>query len=178
MTLSDIIGRVIQILGLEDEVSLAVPSAKLNKLIDCANMMIGELTQEYIHLKTTESISFCDGRAYYKDFGRQVREVLAVKESKAKRHFVMYPLYLYADGLEGAAEVTYLYHLGTLGLADAVELPPQYSVHTLAVGVAAEYCYRIGLVDEALFYKNRYDNSLINLSKRMRTANLPIGRII
>lgn len=141
-------------------------------------MMIGELTQEYIHLKTAEKVDFSNGRAYYKDFGKQVREVLAVKENKVKRHFVMYPLYLYADGLEGTAEVTYLYHLGTLGLADVVELPPQYSVHTLAVGVAAEYCYRIGLVDEALFYKNRYDNSLINLSKRMRTATLPIGRIV
>lgn len=178
MLLSDIINRCIQILGLEDEVSVSTSSLKLTKLTDCANTIIGELTQEYIHLKTCEKLSFSAGRAYYSEFSKRVREVLAVRDGKTKKPFVMYPLYLYCDGLEGEAEVTYLYHLGELELNDTVELPPQYSVYTLAVGAVSEYCYRIGLVDEALFYKSRYDNSILNLSKRMRLASIPSRRLV
>ncbi|MDD3947279.1 MAG: hypothetical protein PHI19_05515 [Clostridia bacterium] len=178
MILSEIVDRAIQILGLENEVSVDVAGSKLTKLTDCVNMIIGELTQEYIHLKQTETLVFSEGRAYYTAFSKQVREVLSVKIGKSKQNFIMYPLYLYAEGLEGNAEVTYLYHLGSLSLSDTVELPPQYSVYTLAIGTVSEYCFRTGLVDEALFYKSRYDSSLMNLSRRMRLANLPSRRLL
>lgn len=178
MKLRDIINRAIQILGLENEVSVTEESPRLTKLIDCTNMILGELTQEYIHLKTAETLVFSEGRAYYRDFSKPVREVIAVRDKGIKQNFVMYPLYLFCDGLEGQVEVTYLYHLGELGLDDDVGLPPQYSVYTLAVGAASEYCYRTGLVDEALFYKSRYDTSLLNLSRRMRLATLPNRRLL
>lgn len=178
MVLSDIINKAILILGLEEEVSVGTPSPKLTRLTDCANMILGELTQEYIHLKNTETLRFADGRAYYGAFSKNVREILSVRAGKCKKDFTMYPLYVLCEGLDGSAEVTYLYHLGALPLEGAVELPPQYTVYTLATGTVAEYCYRAGMADEAMFYKNRYETAVVNLSRRLRSASLPARRLV
>lgn len=177
MILRDVINRVIQIAGLESEVSVDTPGAKLNKLIDCANMIYSELTLEYVHLKTKEDILFENGRAYYGSFSKNVREVLAVRQNGVKKPFTMYPLYVEAD-IEGAGEVTYHYYLGELSLIDELTLPPQFNEYVVATGVASEYFYRTGLVDEAVFYKNRYDNAVTNLSRRLKSVNLPKRRFV
>jgi hypothetical protein len=178
MILKDIINKAIQILGLESEISVDVPSQNLTRLSDCANMILGELTQEYIHLKNVEKIHFSDGRAYYGAFSKNVREILSVKVDNIKKDFCMYPLYLFSEGLDGDAEVTYLYHLSSLSLNSAVELPPQYTVYTLALGTVSEYCSRTGMAEEAMFYKSRYETSVVNLSRRLRNSYLPARRLV
>ncbi|MFA5450014.1 MAG: hypothetical protein WC292_06215 [Clostridia bacterium] len=176
MILKDIIRRVIQIAGLEEEVNVDTPGTKLNKLIDAANMIYSELTLEYVHLKTKEKARFDGGRLYYKDLSKQVREVIEVNVRGAKVPFIMYPLYIEAD-VRGDAEVIYNYHLGELAIEDEVILPPQYSEYVIATGVVSEYYYRVGLIDEALFNKNRYDTAITNLSRRLRNIKLPERRV-
>lgn len=164
-------------MGLEEEVSVETPSAKLNKLIDCANMVYAELTLEYVHLKTRENLVFSEGRAYYDGFKERVREVLAVFSGGKKVPFTMYPLYVEADA-EGEAEVVYNYYLGELELTDEMILPPQYTEYVLAVGVVSEYYYRTGLVDEAIFYKNRYDTAVTNLSRKVKSVRVKERRFL
>jgi hypothetical protein len=88
----------------------------------------------------------------------------------------MYPLYVESD-INGDAEVSYLYHSDELTLEDTVLLPPQYTAFVLANGIAAEYFYRSGLTDEAVFYKNRYDTAVLNLSRRRQSVTLKAGRM-
>jgi|AGTN01.1.fsa_nt_gi hypothetical protein len=172
MTIKDIVNRMIKIAGLEGDVNPDVPSAKLEKLIDCVNLIYAELTLQYVHLRTKENIDFVNGRAYYSAFTRKVREIISVRKEGSKIPFIMYPLFVSAD-IEGKAEVTYIYHFGTLALNDAVELPPQYSEYVVAVGSISEYFYRLGLIEEAAFYKNRYETAVTNLSKRLKPLSLP-----
>ncbi|MCL2631184.1 MAG: hypothetical protein FWD49_06690 [Firmicutes bacterium] len=177
MLLKNVINRTIQILGLEDEVNISTPSRKLDKLADCANMVYNELTLQYIHLKSKEILNFSGGRAYYTDFTHRVREILSVKARGSEIKFTMYPLFVEA-GISGTAEVSYVYHLGELSLEDALIIPPQYTEYILATGVVAEYYYRTGLTDEALFYRQRYDTAITNLSKRAGSVNLPRRRFV
>jgi hypothetical protein len=87
----------------------------------------------------------------------------------------MYPLFVECD-IEGAAEVRYVHHPAEVGIDDSIVLPPNYSVAVLALGVVSEYCYRIGHLDEAIFYKNRYDTAIINLSRQLKSVNVRVRR--
>ena len=177
MQLKEVINKVIDILGLENEVNVNTPSTKLNKLISCANAIYSELIIEYVPLKTCEKITFSDGRAYYASFTKYVREVLTVKKGVSKYDFECYPLYVKSKA-EGECEVTYLYYPDELTIDSEIVLPPSFTSHVLAQGIVSEYYYRTGLVDEAVFYKTRYENSVNNVTKKRKSTCLPQRRFI
>lgn len=177
MKLSEILTRAAAIIGLDD-VSVSVPSVTLTKLTDCANTVYSELVLEHIPLKNKEDITFTGGKAFYSDFRYRVREVLSVKVRGVKTPFVMYPTYVESEGAEGSAEVEYLFHPGTLEADDEVILPPQFSEYVMAIGVASEYYYRLGYIEEAEFYKARFDNAVYNLSRRLKSFRIPPRRFV
>ena len=177
MNLSEILTRAAAIIGL-DEDSLGEQSATLTKLTDCANTIYNELILEHIPLRNKETIAFAGGKAYYEDFAYRVREILAVRACGTKVPFVMYPAYVEAGELDGEAEVKYLYHLGTLGADDEVILPPQFTEYVMAIGVASEYYYRLGYIEEAELYKARFDNAVSNLTRRLKSFRLPGRRFV
>lgn len=175
MILRDILEKVIEIIGDED-IDLDTESRKRTRLLACANMIYHELTTEYVQLKNREIINFSDKRAYYSAFSKRVKDVLGVYKNSQAVEFRLYPLYVESD-IYGDAEVSYLYHSDELTIEDTVLLPPQYTAFVLANGMASEYFYRSGLTDEAIFYKNRYDTSVLNLSRRRQSVTLKAGRM-
>ncbi len=177
MKLKDAILRSVYLLGMEEEVDLAVDGLKRNRLIDCGNSVYAEIAGQYVHLKTVEPIEFSDGRAYYTDFGFPVREILSVKDNRGEVPFEMTPTYVAAKAA-GTVEVRYVYHPLPAGLEDDLLLPPQYTEHIVAQGIAAEYCYRTGLVDEAMFYQARFESAVTNIARRIRPANLPARKLL
>lgn len=177
MKLKEVINKVIDILGIENEVNVETSSSKLSKLISCANTVYSELVIEYVPLKTSEKITFSDGRAYYASFSNYVREVLTVKNNTGKYDFECYPLYVKSSA-DGECEVTYLYYPNELTIDSEIILPPSFTAHVLAQGIVSEYFYRTGLVDEAVFYRTRYENSVINVTKKRKSCNLPRRRFI
>lgn len=178
MLLKDIVERAIYILGLESEVNVNTASSRLIRLTDCANMILQELSLQFVPLRTKETVAFTGGRAYYTDFSYGIREVLEVRVNGEKVPFIPTSQYLEAKVDGTSAEVAYVYYLGDLSLNDCVNLPPKYTEYILATGVSCEYYYRSGLIDEALFYKNRYELAISNLSNRLRAARLPQRRFI
>ena len=62
--------------------------------------------------------------------------------------------------------------------SDRLILPPQFTEYVLAVGAAAEYFYRSSLLDEAVFFRNRFETAVNNLTKRGRVFNLPPRRLL
>ncbi|MDD4315928.1 MAG: hypothetical protein PHC84_02080 [Clostridia bacterium] len=175
MILREILNKTVEIIG-DDDINLDTESKKRTRLLACANMIYHELTTEYVQLKNRETVTFSDKRVYYPEFSKKVKDILGVYKNGASVEFRLFPLYVEAD-LEGGAEVSYLYHSDELALGDSVLLPPQYTAFVLANGIASEYFYRSGLTDEAVFYKNRYDTAILNLSRRRQSITLKAGRM-
>jgi hypothetical protein len=176
LILSDILEKAIAIIC-DDDIDLTVSSTKLTKLISCGNLIYSELTEEYVQLKKSEEISFSDGIAKYTLFSESVKDIREIVKDGLKRTFRIYPSYVECD-IDGDAEVVYTYHADELGLADEVVLSPQFTAAILATGVASEYFYRSGLTDEAAFYKNRYDTSVVNLTRQNKSIELKVRRFL
>ncbi len=171
MVIEDIMDRVAQIVGI-DSSDIVEGSAIHTKLLSAINMVYTELTLQYVHLKTKENIIVVDDRIYYDTLVHPVREILNVSKNGLKLPFSTYPLYIECAS-SGVVEVTYIYFADELSAGDTVVLPPKFTTYVLALGVTAEYFCRQGLVDEALFYKSRYDNAISNLNIGLKCKNMP-----
>ncbi|MFW5780865.1 MAG: hypothetical protein ACOCWI_05385 [Bacillota bacterium] len=176
MTFRQILEKTLDIIG-DDDICLDTESKKRKRLMASANMIYHELTTEYVHLKNKEDLLFEDKRLYFSAFSKKVKDILGVYVKGESIPFKLYPLHIEAD-IEGIAEVRYIYHADELGLEDDVTLPPQYTSFVLANGVASEYFYRSGLTDEAIFYKNRYDTAVLNLSRIRKGVTIKARRLI
>lgn len=176
MIFKDILVKAAEIIG-DSDFDFEEPETKTEKLISCGKMIYAELCEEYVHLKHKETLNVTDGRIYYSDFTKDVKDVMTVKKNETVLPFTLYPLFL-AVATEGDAEVSYVYHPEEPTLEDELDLPPTFTASILAVGVASEYFYRSGLIDEAVFYKNRYDNSLLNLTRKRGYVKLKYRRFI
>lgn len=174
MILRDILQKTIEILG--ENINIEETSVKKTRLIACANMIYHELTTEYVHLKNKESLNFEDNRLYYSHFLYKVKDIVGVYVNGLSIPFRIYPMYIEAD-IDGMADVRYLYHCEELSIDEEVVLPPQYTAFVLASGVAAEYFYRSGLIDESIFYKTRYDTAILNLSRVRKGITLKRRRM-
>lgn len=176
MIFKDILEKAVGIICDED-IDLDTESAKRTKLISCGNMIYSELTEEYVRLFATAEVIFTDGKVYYNAFPKSVKDIISVYKNGIKQDFTIYPAYILSD-ITGVATVKYVYHGEELTLKDTVDLPPQFNAIMLSYGVASEYFYRSGLIDEAAFYKNRYDTSVVNLTRKQKSIDLKVKRFI
>ncbi|HKL74389.1 MAG TPA: hypothetical protein VJ903_05835 [Clostridia bacterium] len=177
MIFRDILEKAIGIIC-DDEIQVDTISPKLNKLIRCGNMIYLELIEEYVRLKEEEEITFVDGKADFSSFSKLVKDVISVQKDGVNVSFSVYPNFVTTDSCSGKATVKYVYHGEELDVNDNVILPPQFTPYVLANGVASEYFYRSGLIDEAAFYKNRYDTSIINLTRKQKSIELKVKRFL
>lgn len=178
MTLKDILKKAKEIIGDENiDLDAETDTPERARLISSANMIYEELTEEYVHLKHSEKLIVTDGRIYYTEFTKPVKDVMRVRKNGVAVPYELYPLYLKCD-TDGEVTVNYVYHAPTLTLTSNVELPPTFSDAALASGIASEYFYRSGLYDEAVFYKNRYDNTVLNLTRKRSPIIVKYRRFI
>ena len=178
MTLKELVLKSMEIIGLDVNVDFENPSVPLKKVIDSAKMIYSELVLEYVPLKTREKSEIKEGRIYYSDLSRPVREIISITKGGRKISFEHYPTCVKCFESEGEVEVQYLFHVTDLDVDEELILPPQFTIYFLSTGVVSEYYYRIGMVDEALFYKTRYDHSLENLSRKLKSVRLPERRLL
>lgn len=177
MTLKDILKAALEIIGDED-IDPEESSKKLDVLISCANMIYTELTDEYAELRHKETVSAPDGTIAFGDLAKNCKSVVRVTKNGIKVPFKVFPAYIEC-GTGGELCVEYIYHPEQLAsVNDEVVLPPEYTARSLSSGVASEYFYRTGLAEEALFYKNRYDNTVLNLSRKRNSFRLKNRRFI
>jgi len=164
MILKDVLEKAKGIIC-DDEINLEEDSKKRKKLIDCASLIYRELTEQYIELKTKEKLYVENDKIYYSAFSKKVKDIINISKDGQKVGFKLLPTYLECVE-KGEVEIKYVYNTDELELTDEIILPPPYTDNMLSMGIASEYFFRSGLIDEALFYKNRYDNALINMSRR------------
>lgn len=170
MTLREVLVKTIGIIC-DDDIDLDIESKKRKKLLDCANTIYQELVELYIDLKNKEKIIISDGKILYSTFSKRIKDILSIYKNGIKQTFRLYPLFIEIEE-KGEVDVKYTYLPENLSLEDDLVLPPPYTENMLAMGIASEYFYRSGLIDEAIFYKNRFDNALLNLSRKRSSFEL------
>ncbi len=176
MTLREVLEKTKAIIG--EDCDLDEKGVKKDRLIASALSIYDELTSDYVHLKAEEKVEFEEGICYFDAFTNKVKDILTVKHNGSNINFEMFPLFIRCIGLQGRCEVKYYYTPPEPKLDSLLSLPPRFSVYMLANGVASEYFYRTGLVDEATYYRNRYEYSLNNAGMRLRNLNLKADRLL
>ncbi len=176
MTLREVLERTIAIIG--ENIDLDEKGAEKDKLIAAALSIYDELTCDYVHLKAEEEVEFKDGIAYFTEFTSKVKDILSVKQGGKSFNFEMFPLFVKSADLQGNATVKYYYKPDEPELDSLLELPPRFSEYMLANGIASEYFYRGGMVDEAAYYRNRYEYSLNNAQVRLRNLTLKADKLL
>lgn len=175
MKFIDVINRAAEIVGAEPNFEEMNAAAK--KLIACGRLVYGELTAEYVRVVQEEDIAFADAKAEFTAFSKPVKEILSIVKDGVRREFKAFPAYVSCQ-ITGKAKVRYAYHCDEPELHDELVLPSQFTPAMLATGVAGEYYYRGGLLEEAVFYKNRYDTSVINQTRRQKPLELKVERFL
>lgn len=178
MTLGQVIERTGMIIGVEGD-SSQYPAQIANKLRDCVQTVYTELITEHVPLRTKEKATLSGNRLYFEDLSYGVREILRISSDAGRLKFNVFSEYVEVeDGYSGEVEVEYLYYVCPETNADPLILPPQFTEYIMAVGAAAEYFYRSSLIDEALFFRNRFESGVNNLSRSGRVYSLPRRRLL
>jgi len=176
MTLRDVLEHTKAIIG--EKINLDEQGEQKDKLLAAALSIYDELTTDYVHLKAEEEVVFEGGVAYFADFEKNVKDILSIKQAGKNISFEMFPLFVKNANITGTVEIKYYYKPDEPELDSLLELPPRFSVYMLANGVASEYYYRSGMVDEATYYRNRYEYSLSNAQVRLRNLTLKAEKLL
>ena len=177
MTIQEVVERTAAIIGVNEDIT-EMSVAMYNKLSDSVVTVYTELITEHVPLKTKESVTVTGSKIFYEDLSYRVREILSVKSPEGRLKFEEFPEYVKLDDYSGKAEVEYLYYTIPQAGSDKLILPPQFTEYVMAVGAAAEYFYRSSLLDEAVFFRNRFESAVNNLTKRGRIFNIPVRRLL
>jgi len=176
MKFKDALSKAITIIN-DNSIALDTQSEKRDRFISCGETIVNELIALYASPVKEEEVTFINGRAEFSNFSQKVKEILAVRQHGVSLNFTVANTYLNAD-VNGRAVVKYKYFPMISGIEDELDLPAQLTEDTLALGIAAEYFYRLGFTDEAAFYKNRYDIALVNLIKTKNSFILKVKRMV
>lgn len=177
MHIKDVINVAIDILELKD-VDYLSDDEDVRRLYSSANYVYSELTVNYIDLRKIEEHVVKNSVLQYNQFEEPVREILAVKVGDKNLKFKMYDDYLAVDGYEGNVIVDYVYKGGHINQNSVLSVPPFFSEYMLATGIASEFCFRKGLLDEASYYKSKYEDWLKNFERKVRHFCLPRRRLV
>ena len=176
MTLKQVLIKAIEIIN-NGLIDVENSSTELTRLIECGNFIYSELADEYSDLKYSEELVAADGTIPFTSFTKSVKKILKVKYGSAEVPFREYNTYVDVMS-QGTYKVDYTYKSDAIGLNDTLDLPAFFTLYSVACGVASEYFFRTGLVEEALFYKNRYDRAVNNLTAERRRSKLKVRRFI
>ena len=175
MQLKEAIQMCLTYLGDEDA-SINAQTAqhpKLKLLVKCANLVIKEITGEYLPLLTEEEVEVRDGKINYEGLLHKVLEVRKVEDldSGLSSDFYHTPTYckLLNDGVK-RARIVYSYVPLDIDIEEECPLPPLVTAKTLALGICAEYSMISGMYEQSVMYSDRFKQD-------MRTAVRKKGEI-
>ena len=162
MKIRTIVEKASEVLGIAPDFNATTGATAT--LVKCANAVIEELTLSVVSLRDVAKATASGGRITYESLGRNVREITDVIDAHGDRaEYVRYPDYIFV-ARDGLYAVKLCYYLCNLGVMEEFSLPPEYSEGVLVYGVLSEYYYRTGLIDEAIFYRNRFDRMATGVS--------------
>ncbi len=129
-------------------------------LVDCFNCVEKELALDYLPLWAEERVGVEDGCVAYEELSRRPARIKAVKSAQGTAiGFELFPDHIRVQ-TDGVVVVRYSYIPEDKGADVDVEYQSRVSESVLAYGVAAEYCVRSGLYEEAAVWDKKYKEGI------------------
>jgi hypothetical protein len=165
MTVREVIATASDMVGVGEQVKkylngdLTVGETETLALLRCFNFIQNEVALDYLPLVAEDCVTTETGRVEYSAFSRAAVRILSVKnEDDAGVKFKLFSGFL--EGQPGTLKIKYTYTPNEKGLDDSVEVSMAVSLRLLAYGVAAEYCFSVGLYEEGEAWNKKYKDAL------------------
>lgn len=148
-------------------------------LFKCFNLVINELSSEYLPFKDVKTLNTPDGIINYALLDNKVTDILSVKNGAGENmDFSAYPLYIKinagAAGAAGSVTVEYSYIPEFQSVSGEVNIgEKKITERIIAYGICAEYCLICGQYDEALIWDKRYKDSLASVMRKTKRLSVP-----
>ncbi len=165
MTIGDILFYVADVSGRQDlkekikRNEVDFEDEEVERILSCYNLLVCELCEEIEPLIFSEDLQSQDGKFYYKDFQFKPTKILSVFENGKKIKFENLFTHLKVD----AKEITVTYERAPkkpTELLEESEYSDVFSLRVLGSGVLAEYLLTIGLFDEAIVWRSRFEDAI------------------
>ena len=130
-------------------------------IVDCLNNVLEELASSQVKLKAEQKFLSEDKKIYYRDFSERLLGVCSIKDLKGKKvEYDLFPEYvrLYND-----KEVIVLYNYlpDKVGYEDEITVgSTKVTEQLLCYGVLAEYCLICALYEEAVTWRQKFEQAL------------------
>ncbi len=151
---------------------------EISKLLKCLNLIVNEISSDYLPLLTEEDVVFNDEKLYYTELDKTILEVFSLKDFNGRAiSFKTFPEYISANVQN--ALLTYSFQPQELEQDDVIiyyggKIPPR----VYAYGVAMEYLFISSQSDEAHIWEKRYKDCLCEIVRKKSETKLPSRRWI
>ena len=170
MTLLEIKQQAASLLGISTNFNATtVETVAIDK---CAKIIINEVSEQYVDVKHVEKVFAYGGKIYYKDLSKKVKSIAVVKYNDKAVKFNEYAMFFTVEK-EGEYEVKYNY-VPIVEEDIELDFPPRFTTNILALGVAGEYCFRKGLIDEAEDFRKRFFIGLNNVTNTKKSYKIKV----
>lgn len=152
---------------------------EVGHLVRCLNLVLSEISTDYIPLLKTEDIVSTDGKILLSRFSKNVLDVhKIVNKFNLTQQFKTFSNYF--ETAPGELKITYSYEPEKLSeLTDLIdEFSQRVGERIIAYGVAMEYCFICGLHDDASIWEKRFKDGLLIAARKKSTIRLPKRRWI
>ena len=152
---------------------------EINFLVKCLNLAYQEVASDYIPLLYKEKVTLTDGKLNFSGLTKTIVDVVSLKDKNGFRvKYQSFPSYLQTN--ENEVEITYKYQPEDLtSLSSTIEsFAGRVSEKLLAFGTLMEYCFILGLYEDAEIWEKRFKDALLVRSRKKSGMKLPSRRWI
>ena len=128
-------------------------------LLQCYNVVENELALDYLPLTMEDEVQTQTGRVEFSVLSCKAVRILHVTDGNDEAvKYRIFPNYLKTQ--PGKLKILYVYSPSEKGLNDECECASTVSKRMLAFGIAAEYCLRMGMYEEADVWNKKYKGAI------------------
>jgi len=136
-----------------------------NRLVRCANLVLGEIASEYLPLVKTEIVTSVDGLITFESLTENLIDVVKLTKNGNKQGYK-----LKHDGIvvpNGRYQLEYNYYPKKYKYEESIGYKSAViTTRVIAYGVITEYCIISGLTDDAVMWDRRFRDSLAAIKTR------------
>jgi uncharacterized membrane protein len=166
MTVKEVVLAAAEMVGVGDAVKIYLDGDKsqggkeCEALLRCFNFIQNELALDYFPLVAEDVVSNPTGRIKYVQLSKAAVRILSVKdETERSVQYKLFPSFL--ESQVGDLTVRYTYTPSEKTVSGDVEASMVVSLRLIAYGVAAEYCFSVGLYEEGEAWNKKYKDALV-----------------
>ncbi len=149
---------------------------ELDMLLRCLNLVVSDISTEYLPIYREKDITFTDGIMMLSDIDTDLFQIVSLKDHYGNNiRFRIFDSHISANA--NYAHITYTVFAKNCTLSgDIDEFSVKIPDRVLAYGTAMEYCFISSLFDDAQIWESRYKSSLLTLSSKKHSVVMPKRR--